>query len=1406
MPLFSDFGTQNTRKESSTAITANIPSVTSEISKYAAGLNVQASLHTALNPIRDYIGELNSQLGEMAPAYRALPGENILSQGGRLLGQSSLATGPSSVVRAGTKVASEVLQGMGTAADQLKQGDYLGAGLNTVGSVLNAPGALLGQTVEEFAGPQAANAPLFNAPVVGDVSARNIAEFAGGFGPQTALERGVGSLVGKGLSAGARQIGQRTAGELAGAGVGGYLGYQNPPSNLLAPSEPGQEPTFGERVAGGVTGAVLGSQVPSVLRAARGLETAPLKLPGAGMLEIKSVPGQDSLAQMSEAMGKRIKDPVSTGVDEAFKEWNTIDKLQDIPILRKIPFPKASAGSNFVDRYAPLKKLQDYAISQGIDPAEATAYTYARNLAGNAISASESIKQGLVPAIADLNKQEMTYLNAYLAMKDVNNKVMMLGQRVRNQRMEEPLAKYLQTPEVQAILQQSPEAAPLLAEGKKKLAPLFYALPEQVQQEVLGASRGLRRATASAEKKAQELIDRRPFGSLEVDGEVIPIKAQNPVDLETALDRMAGDSAQKVRDASQGVYQYVDSLRNRAQEAGLISPQLTQYFKTNFPNYVPIQIVDYLDNPSAFAGRSLNKLSAGDIVDKLTTEGSLMNRELPLVSVVSMAHRIELAAQKNRIAQNLVSWRETVPEIASILRPLKNSSEASPRDVTFRVFENGKSTLYAVDKQYQNLIQFEKDALPEWMRIASLLSGSKLLTSAAAQLSSEFLPKNAIRDFFAYTGRNISEGKSATDVFSEIAKAYADTFSELGTAGKIGSSIIGGSLGAGAGQATAALADRFIPSSLTPEERTQRSRRFMTIGGALGALGGYNLPGAVKTARAGAGEASLSELRRLGVAGDNYFANTKSAQVALQRALGDNSVAPFMHVITDAEGTAGKILAALNWGGDTLSGIFKPISAVGEAIERAPRLAQYRLETAQGASPAAAALAARDITIDFDKGSQLARAINSFVPFFNVGVQGAHQVITRDFANIKNNPVNSAKFITAIAIPALLAEAFNRHYFPNEYANVPNYLKESGIVLVVGKTPDTERGTPGSPQFMWLPLGEAARAPQALFTNLIDSIVKNNPETLRRIGIYAPDKGPVRDWGDVLKSASQLLIPSQFASPEDITSPVGKTTIEILTNRDLFRNLDIVPDPLHALPPERQVRPWNSAISRALGTTFRVSPAKLEYAFLNLTGGAGKSVLGLTNVVGAALGAPGPEVPAGTTPAAQFLNFGRDSVLGGIYREKGDQVNQSIRDATKAAQPDIARAAVANLEADPEFRAMNPAQQNEEMRKLSLAIERLVLEAQDTSAFESTTFTGAGFKYLTSNSYLDDTITDDAVQTFNAWKKNPAFVPMPSNEVISRAMMAVKSPIYQMQQKSSEQMRQRALNPIIGKIPNFAER
>jgi hypothetical protein len=1484
MPLFSDFGNKQTRSEDVAAIDSRSTSV-SPLDQFLGYAQSTVDSLSRPSPLSEFLSTANQQLGEMFPSVRALPGENILSQGGRLLGQSSLATGPSSVVRAGTKVASDVLQGMGTAADQLKQGDYLGAGLNTVGSALNAPGALLGQTVEEFAGPQAANAPLFNAPVVGDVSARNIAEFAGGFGPQTALERGVGSIAGRLFKSGARQIGQRTAGELAGAGVGGYLGYQNPPSNPLAPSEPGQEPTFGERLAGGVTGAVLGSQVPSVLRAARGLETAPLKIPGAGMLQIKPDPTRNSISQMAQAMGKRMEVPTNNELDALFAEVGPISvgniaaaglgaaagaslgqaageatdqegagkvgqalggiggfivgakaPLRNVPVLKNIALldktfdlaPSKNILETFVDRYAPLRKLQEYAISKGVDPTRATAYTYARLLAGNGIAATEKVKTGLMPALEGLDDLDRLNLNAYLAMKDTNNKAMMIAQRVRNKYLEEEsrLDKALSLPSVQDALSQSPEGQAFLA-AQEKTASMFYSLPVSVQQAAANADRRFATAYANAEKWGQKVIDEREFGSITIGGNTVTLKAQAPNLVEQELDNVAGPNAQKIRDAADKVRKYVDSLREDARRSGLVSSELTDYFRQNFPDYVPIDIVDYLDSPLNRGIPSVSKITAPDIIQSISDKGSPLNRDLPLASIIAMTNKIEIASIKNRIANNIATWVDQVPEIASVIRPIKDANEATARDVTFRAFRGGKPVLYAIDKKYQNIIQFEKDALSEWMRAAAILTGSKALTTGATKLNPEFIYRNLGGDTLTYLFRNIAEGKPFKQTAKELGRAYLDVLGELSPvspsitepgsrlsrleratakyAGQAGIGLAGTAAGIGVGQAAGTLGA--YATGTTPEEKATAQNVGGAIGGIIGGGLGLKVPGFAKALRAGAGDASISELRKLGVAGENIFSETKTAQQALQRALGDTTLRTNMQVLSDANGFIGKLMGALAVGGDLISIPFRPISALGEAVERAPRIAQYRLEKAAGETSREAALAARNITMDFDRAGQLARIINTFVPFFNVGVQGADQLFNRDLINIAKNPKTSAAALAfTVMLPSLVFEAWNRSVFPNEFADVPNYLKETGIPIVVGRSPDTPEGKPGGPQFLWIPIGENMKFVQTLFTNAVDQSLKNKPEVLGALGLKNPDKGPPRNWDDVARSIFNTVFPSQVSSPQEITSPVGKTTIELLTNQDLFRGMNIVPDPLHALPPEEQVRPWTTALSRGIGRVLGVSPAKVEYAILNVTGGAGKSVLSGADFLARRAGIQGAQVPEGTSATTDFLNLGRDSIFGRLYREKGDQVNQSTRDATKAALPDIVRGALVNLRSDPEYQAMNPAQQAEESRKLSLAVRRLVLEAQDTSVFESASATGGELKYLTSTSYIDDTITDDAVQTYNAWLRNPGFAPMPSNEVIYRAMLAVKNPVYQYQQKSSELLRQRAINPVIADIPNFAQR
>lgn len=1501
MPLFSDFSpSKNPKDEEVTALRSralsSIPQ--SAISGYLLDQEIAKAKQASSSPISDYLSGLNKQLGEMFPSVRALPGENILSQAGRLLPQTALGTGPSAPVRAGTKVVGGILQGMGTAADQLKQGDYLGAGLNTVFPVLNSRMDLLGQATEEYLGPELANKPLVNLPIVGDVSTKNVAETIGAFGPLTALERGVGNIAGRLFKSGAQQIGQRSIGELAGAGVGGYLGYQNPPSNPLAPSEPGQEPTFGERLAGGAAGAVLGSQVPSVIRAARGLESASLKIPGAGMLQIKPDPTRNSISQMAQAMGKRMEVPTNNELDALLAEVGPISvgnmaasglgavagailgqtagestgqegagklgavvggiggmalgakaPLRSVPILKNSALldktfdwaPSKNILETFVDRYAPLRKLQEYAISKGVDPTRATAYSYARLLAGNGIAATEKINSGLMPALNGLNDLDRLNLNAYLAMRDTNNKAMMIAQRVRNKYLEDEsrLDKALNLPAVQNALSQSPEGQAFLA-AQEKTAAMFYSLPVPVQQAAANADRRFLSAYDNAEKWGQKVIDEREFGSITIGGKTVTLKAQAPSKVEQELDDVAGPNAQKIRDAADKVRKYVDSLREDALTSGLVSSELTNYFRQNFPDYVPIDIIDYVDNTATRGIPSVSKITATDIIQSISDKGSPLNRDLPLASIISMTNKIEVASLKNRIANNIATWVDQVPEIASVIRPIKDTNEATARDVTFRAFRGGKPVLYAIDKKYQNILQFEKDALPEWMRAAAILSGSKALTAGATRLNPQFIYRNLNADAFTYFFRNFAEGKPVKQTAKELGRAYLDVLGELSPvspiitgpttpgplfplsesipraasaferatakyAGQAGIGLAGTAAGIGVGQAAGTLGS--YVAGATPEEKATAQDVGGAIGGIIGGGLGLKVPGFAKALRAGAGDASISELRKLGVAGPNIFSETKTAQQALQRALGDTTLRTNMQVLSDANGFLGTLMGILAAGGDLISLPFRPIAALGEAVERAPRIAQYRLEKAVGETSREAALAARNITIDFDRAGQLSRVINTFVPFFNVGVQGADRLINRDLTNIVKNPKTSAiTFLSTVMIPALTAEAWNRSQFPNEYADVPNYLKESGISIVVGRAPDTPEGKPGGPQFLWVPIGENMRFAQTLLTNAVDQALQRNPDVLGTLGLKNPDKGPVRNWDDIARSIFNIILPSQVSSPQEITSPVGKTTIELLTNRDLFRGMNIVPDPLHALPPEEQVRPWTTALSRGIGSVLGVSPAKVEYAILNITGGAGKTVLSATDTLARQAGIQGAQVPEGTSATTDFLNLGRDSIFGRLYREKGDQVNQSTRDATKAALPDIVRGALVNLRSDPEYQALNPAQQAEESRKLSLAVERLVLEAQDTAVFESASATGGELKYITSTSYMDDALTDDAVQTYNAWLKNPGLVPFPDDEVISRAMLAVKNPIYQYQQKSAEKLRQRALSPLVGTIPNFAQR
>ena len=1391
MPLFSDFGNPKTRQEDVAAVTANTTPSESPISRYLKELSVENLLKSTVSPIQEYLQNFNSNLGQQYPSLKAPQGENFLQSVGRLLPQT--VAGPSTYERYQQggilPAAADVMTGgplargtlgalgslastMGNTANAIDTGTSVpSAGLDLLGSTLNIPGDVARKTSEEFLSKPVANAPLFNLPVVGDVSTAGLADVAGGLvAPPTALERAGGALLGRGVKAAGQAIGEKTLGEVAGAGVGGTLGYLNPPSNPLSTEPSPAEPTFEQRVTGAIAGGVLGSQAPRALRAARGLEAPALKIPGAGMLSVQPNPNVNVVEQVKAAIGQKLPAPEPTDIDKVFNS-----KLFGI-------FDKAKFASSWIDRYNTVKDVEDYLVKRGMDPAEATAYTNIRNLAGTDITASEILQSsGFLSSLKSLSPQERTLLSAYRANLDASDKALMIGQRVRNEYLDNRLKGLVNLPEIQTILSASPEGQAFL-QGPSSRA--FYSLPDQLQSD-LAQNVDFGRLLGIAEQKGQTAINERNFGSIRIGDQVIPIRAVAKSQVEQDLDSLAKspEVAQRIRDANNVVTNLVESTRQRMVNSGLISQDLLDYFRRNFPDYVPIDIIDYIDKKPNTFSQGATSINAQDLIKGLTERGSELNRSDPLASVVNMVNRVEWAANKNAIAQNIASWRQISPEIEQIIREVSPQQRPSVRDVTFKVFENGREKLYAVDRKYENLIRFDKEVIPQWLNTLRILSGSSTLVAGATKYNPGFVAVNAIGDMFTYLTRGYSEGKSLKDMTTNLLSAYGDLLGESGTAGKLGTAAVGATVGS-------LTAGKAAENQQDPNAKLYAQ----ILGGLAGGVLGYRVPGLLASRTTAAGRTSLQELRRAGLAGDNLYVSNFTPEQILKTALGQPERTSNMEILQNPQEFQSRLAAAMSGLGNVITMPFKPISAVGEAIERAPRLAQYRMERAAGKSIPEATLAARDITIDFDRAGSLARVINTIVPFFNVGVQGFERFLNRDLGNFRTNPTRAAaSFLSAVVIPGLAVEAYNRTYFPREYADVPDYLKQTGFVFVLGQGEPTDTGKPAPPKFVWIPTAPGLRAVQAVVSEVVNTGVETG--ALQGLGLSpTPNGPPPRNWKDILKTVTNAALPVQVDSPLSLVSPLGKTAFEITTNKDVYRGLSIVPDPLHALPPEEQVRPWNTAISRALGKALNSSPAKIEYAILSMTGGVGKTLLGAGDLAAKAMGAPGAE--STQQLASQFVNFGPDSLFGRFYREKGEQINQSIREETKASLPGIVRDALGRLRADPAYQALSPSQQAEESRRLSLAVERLVLETVDPLVFEAPSATGGAFRYLTSNSYADDVVTADAVQTYEAWLRNPSMTLPPTPEVMRRALMAVKNPVYAAQEKQNTQLRERALAPL----------
>lgn len=320
--------------------------------------------------------------------------------------------------------------------------------------------------------------------------------------------------------------------------------------------------------------------------------------------------------------------------------------------------------------------------------------------------------------------------------------------------------------------------------------------------------------------------------------------------------------------------------------------------------------------------------------------------------------------------------------------------------------------------------------------------------------------------------------------------------------------------------------------------------------------------------------------------------------------------------------TRGDVLRAIK---DAARGGFG-LEKVGAAIEQGPRIATFKKLTGQGMDDTEAAMRGRRVTVDFERAGQWVQTLNSVSPFLNARTQGTLNVARA----LRDRPKEVAPRLGALIAASVPVYAYNRQ-FP-EYADVPDYIKQNSLVLMLPGSEPNPEGKPGYKKlnYVALPLREWAAFLQPV-RGLMEYIDGKDPKMMDVVANTLNAASPMP--GNDLGSGAAGLLP-----------PIAKVPLEQSANYDFFRGLNIVPEREESLLPELQYGPRTTEVAKALGAQLGWSPRKIDHFIQGMAGGGGKmAAQAVSQVMGQ--GTDKPPVVGG--------------LVSGVLKDQGGQIEQT---------------------------------------------------------------------------------------------------------------------------------------------------
>lgn len=262
------------------------------------------------------------------------------------------------------------------------------------------------------------------------------------------------------------------------------------------------------------------------------------------------------------------------------------------------------------------------------------------------------------------------------------------------------------------------------------------------------------------------------------------------------------------------------------------------------------------------------------------------------------------------------------------------------------------------------------------------------------------------------------------------------------------------------------------------------------------------------------------------------------------------------------------------------------LDTLGKYSEQPTRVGLFKKAYKKTGNQLLAAMESRDATVDFARMGSKMKVANSVVPFLNVGIQGFDKLIRA----AKDNPGKLALLGGLYGtLPTIATTLYNLQNHPEEYGEIPQYVKDSNFVFVIGRNKE------GTVDYRTIPKGNVLPLISNPTENFLSYLYDQNDQSFGEFATqFISSALPVIGDGSTAKEVAVKTIGQNL--PQLI-----KPATENLMNKSFFKfdpnkqeSKEIVPYYLKDKEPYKQAYEWTPETYKAIGAVLNVSPLQVQ--------------------------------------------------------------------------------------------------------------------------------------------------------------------------------------------------------------------